>query len=85
MGAPEVAAEVGEGAHVVLVAVREEHGAQLFGVGVEVGVVGNDEVDAEHLLVGEHEPDVDDDDVVAVLEQHHVAPDLTEAAERDDA
>ncbi len=52
---------------------------------LEVGDVGDDEVDAEHLLVGEHQAAVDDDDVVAVLEHVHVLADLADAAERDDA
>ncbi len=43
------------------------------------------EVDAVHLLVGEHEPAVDDDDVVAVFEDVHVLADLPHPAERDDA
>ena len=45
-GRAEVAAEVGERAYVVLVAVRQEHGAQLLRVGPQVGEVGDDEVDA---------------------------------------
>ena len=49
----------------------------------DVGDVGDDEVDAEHLLVGEHEAGVDGDHVVAVLEQHHVLADLAETAEGD--
>ena len=51
---------------------------------LEVGDVGDDEVDAEHLLVGEHQAAVDDDDVVAVLEHVHVLADLAHPAERDD-
>ena len=48
------------------------------------GGAGHDEIDAVHLLVGEHEPAVDDDDLVAVLEDEHVLADLADAAERDD-
>src|SRR3990172_2013672 len=50
----------------------------------EIGDVGDDEIDAEHLLVGEHQAAVDDDDVVAVLEDEHVLADLAHPAERDD-
>ena len=52
---------------------------------LEVGDVGQDEVDAEVLVAREREPGVDDDDVAAVLVDGHVLADLAEAAERDDA
>ena len=52
---------------------------------LDVADVRDDEVDAEHLLFGEHEAGVDGDHVVAVLEQHHVLADLAETAEGDDA
>jgi hypothetical protein len=70
---------------VILVGVRDEERADVGAVLLEVGDVGDDEVDAEHLLVGEHQAAVDDDDVVAVLEHVHVLADLPHPAERDDA
>ena len=51
----------------------------------QVGHVRHDEVDAEHLLVGEHQAAVDDHDLVPVLEDVHVLADLADPAERDDA
>ena len=47
--------------------------------------VGNDDVDAEHLGVGEHDAAVDGDRRVVVLEDQAVEADLAEPAERDDA
>ena len=81
----DAAQDVGQAADVVLVAVGDEDGPQLVAVLLDVGDVRDDEVDAEHLLFGEHEAGVDDDHVVAVLEQHHVLADLAETAEGDDA
>ena len=72
-------------ADVVLVAVGEEHRLQARGVVQDVLEVRDHEVDAEHLLLGEHQPHVDGDRLVVVLVEHHVAPDLAEAAERDHA
>ena len=69
----------------VLVGVGDEERLDLGAALLEIGDVGDDEVDAEHLLVGEHQPAVDDDDVVAVLEHVHVLADLAHPAERDDA
>ena len=83
--ARELGQHVRQAADVVLVGVGDEEGPDVGAVLLEVGDVGDDEVDAEHLLVGEHEPAVDDDDVVAVLEHVHVLADLAHPAERDDA
>ena len=83
--ARELGQDVGQAADVVLVGVRDQERPDLGAVLLEVGDIGHDEVDAEHLLVGEHEPAVDDDDVVAVLEHVHVLADLPHPAERDDA
>ena len=83
--ARELGEDVGQRADVVLVGVGDEERAHLGAVLLEVADVGDDEVDAEHLLVREHEAAVDDDDVVAVLEDVHVLADLPHPAERDDA
>ena len=64
--------------------VREHDAAHTLLVLPEVSDVRDDEIDAEHLLVGEHETGVDHDDVVALLDRHHVLPDLADSAERDD-
>ena len=63
----------------------DEERLDLRTVLLEVGDVGDDEVDPEHLLVGEHEAAVDHDDLVAVFEEVHVLADLADPAERDDA
>jgi hypothetical protein len=44
----------------------------------EVRRVGDDEVDAKHLIVGKHESGVYDHDIVAVLDCHHILADLAE-------
>ena len=83
--ARELGQDVRQAADVVLVGVGDQERLDVGAALLEVGDVGDDEVDAEHLLVGEHEPAVDDDDVVAVLEDVHVLADLAHPAERDDA
>ena len=83
--ARELGQDEGQRADVVLVGVGDEERPDLVAVLLEIADVGDDEVDAEHLLVGEHEAAVDDDDVVAVLEHVHVLADLPHPAERDDA
>ena len=82
--AREVLQQIRQGASVVLVAVRDDDAAELVLVLQDVGVVGQDEVDAGLALVGKHQAGVDQDHVVAVLEGGHVLADAVEAAERDD-
>jgi hypothetical protein len=83
--ARELRQHVRQRADVVLVGVGDEERLDVGAALLEVRDVGDDEVDAEHLLVGEHEAAVDDDDLVAVLEDVHVLADLAHPAERDDA
>ena len=83
--ARELGQDVRQGADVVLVGMGDQERLDVGAALLEVGDVGDDEVDPEHLLVGEHEAAVDDDDLVAVLEDVHVLADLPHPAERDDA
>ena len=68
----------------VFVRVGEEHAVDPIGVLPQVREVGEDEVDARHVGVGEHEPAVDDEDAVVDLEAEAVAADLPEPTEEDD-
>ena len=47
--------------------------------------VGQDQVDTGLVLLGEEHAGVDDEDLALELEHGHVATDLAEPAERDDA
>jgi len=77
--------DVRQPADVVLVGVRDEECPHVRPALREVGDIGHDEIDAVHLLVGEHEAAIDDDDVVAVLEHVHVLADLPHPTEGNDA
>src|SRR5512147_161552 len=80
----ELLQKEGEGSDMVLVSVGQDHAADAGLVFDEVGEVGDHDVDAEHLCVGEHEARVDHHDVVAAFEHGHVEPDLAHAAQGDD-
>jgi hypothetical protein len=83
--AGELREHVRQGPDVILVRMRDEERPDVGAALLQVADVGNDEIDAEHLLVGEHQAAVDDDDVVAVLEHVHVLADLAHAPQGDDA
>jgi hypothetical protein len=80
----ELGQDVGQAANVVFMGVGDEEGAHVGAPLLEVGDVGDDQVDPEHLLVGEHQAAVDHDDVIAVFEDVHVLADLAHPAKRDD-
>ena len=83
-GAVELLHRVGDAADVILVAVRQEHAADLLLILDQIGHVGNDEIDAVHIALGEAEAAVNDDDVLAVFQYRDILADLVETAERDD-
>ena len=76
--------DVGHGPDMVLVSVGDEQSPDAVLVLDEVRHIGDHQVNAVHILVGEAHAAVDDDDLAAVLIDGHVLADLVEAAKRDD-
>src|SRR5260370_32953882 len=66
----------------VLVAVTEKDPQHLAALLEEVRDVGQNEVDAKHVFLREHQPGVDDEHLVLPLERPHVDADLAKAAQR---
>ena len=83
-GDREVPQQVGQAAGVVLVAVGQDDPVDPVGVLPQVGEVGQDQVDAGHVRVREHDPHVEDQDPPVDLDAGAVAADLPQAAEEDD-
>ena len=80
-----LAQQEGQRADVILVPVREDDRVHLVEAVLQVGEVRKDEVDSGLGLLGEEHSAVDDEQSSGVLEDRHVAADLAETAERDDA
>ena len=76
--------DIGNGSHVVLVAVGDEEAPDAGTVFDQVGHVGDDAVNAIHVVPGEGHAAVHHDEFPAVLVSGHVFSDLIEAAQRDD-
>ena len=74
-----------DGAGVILVTMGDNDPANLVSFLKKVVEIGDDIVDPEHVILGEHDAGVDDQDVVSVLDRHHVLADLSQASERDDS
>jgi len=81
----ELAQQVGDPADVVFMPVRHQQSAELVGALAQIGEVVDDDVDPEHLLVREHQPAIDDHEIVVRLDAGHVAADLAASAQGDDA
>src|SRR5215831_3745488 len=67
-------------ANMVFVAVGKDNPAHLLAVFDEVGNVGNDDINAEKLGLGEHQSRIDHDDVIAPAHGHTVHAELAQAA-----
>ena len=80
----ELAEQVRQRPDVVLVAVGENAALDAVGVLPQEREVREDEVDAGHRLLGEHQPAVDEQQPAGDLEDGAVATDLAEAAEERD-
>ena len=80
----EVHKQIWKGAGVVLMAVGDYDAAELVLVFENIGVVGQDEIDSGHVVVGEHETGIDEDHVVPVLEGGHVLANTIKATQRND-
>ena len=80
----QLAEHVGQRADMVLVAMGEDDAANPVFPLHEVGDVGYDQVDPRHLILGEHDTRVDDQDLALALDDRHVLADLAQPAQRDD-
>ena len=60
--------------------VGNEHAPQLLGVLHQVGKVGDHQVHAVHILVGEAHAAVDDDHILAVFQHGDILTDLVQTA-----
>ena len=80
-GGVDGAQHIGQGPDVVLVSVGDEDAPDLALVLDEIAHVGNDHVDAVHIVIREAHAAVHHDDVAAVLIDGQVLPDLVQSAQ----
>ncbi len=76
---------VADGAGVVLMPMSNDDPAHPVPVLEQVAEVGDDVVDPQHVILGEHDAGVDHQGVVAVLQDHHILADLPQTTEGDQA
>jgi hypothetical protein len=66
---------------VVFMAVGEEYAANLVAFFPEAGNIRNYQIDTEHMGFRKHESAVDNDDIIAMLEEHHIEADFAQPTE----
>ena len=71
----------GHSSDVILVTVGEDDGLEPVPVLRKIGYIGNNGVDAVHIVVGKADPAVDDYHLVTVLVDVHIFADLVKSAE----
>ncbi len=65
--------------------VGQDDGLDLIPSVQQVSVIGDDQVDAKHIVFGKHQPSVDDENLPLALDDHHVLAHLAQPAEGNDA
>ena len=75
--------DVRQRSDVVFVSVSEDNRLQALFIFDDVGNIGYNQVDAEHIVFGEHKPRVNHNHFVAVADNGHVLADFTEPAQRN--
>ena len=71
-------------ANVILMAVRQQISPHILFLSDQIGYVRDDQVDAQHILLGENGPAVHHHNIVLVFKDGHVLANLVHAAQRDD-
>jgi len=72
--------QVGQRASVVHVSVSEDDAANHVKLVAQVVEIGEDQINAQHVILGEHDSHVDDQYVAAIFQHHHVLSYLPQAA-----
>ena len=64
----------------VFVTMGQEDAPQFILVLHQVGDIRDDQVDAQHIVFGEHEARIEQDHVIAITEHGHVLADFAQTA-----
>ena len=76
--------QIRDAADMVLMAVGDDHAADAVAVLLQIGEIRDDQIDAEHIAVGERHTAVNDHDIALALKHGEVLADLVETAEEGD-
>src|SRR5437588_8741095 len=67
----------------IFMTMRNKDAANALLFVVQVARIGDNQVNAKHFIIGEHQPGINNDDVVTILYDHHILSDLSQSSKRD--
>src|SRR5579872_5482199 len=67
----------------IFMAVGDKDAANALFFVVQVARIGDNQVNAKHFIIGEHRTRINNHDVVAIFDDHHILSDLSQSSERD--
>jgi len=56
--------------------VGNHYSPDIFTLIQEIINIGNDKVDSQHFLLREHEPGIDDENIICIFQHHHILSDF---------
>ena len=68
----------------VLMPVGEDDGLNLFAILQQIRNIGNHEINSQHIVLGEHQSCVDQQNLIVHAKNRHIFADLPQAAQRND-
>ena len=77
--------QIGQPSDMILVSVSDKDAAHARTVADKIAEIGNDDIDAEQLVVREFQPAVNNNNVLLIFVGRNVLADLLDAPQRDDA
>jgi len=73
----------GQRSDMILVPMRQDDAANKVAIFQQIRNIGDNNIDAQQLGLGKHEPAIDNNDVIAVADGHAVHAELAHPAERN--
>ena len=68
----------------VLMTMSQYDTSDFFDIFCQVRHIGDDQVDTQHIILGESQTAVDDDDIITIFQHSHVFTDLFQTTQSDD-
>ena len=65
----------------VFMTVGNDDSFHLVAILLEVGEIGNDVIDPQHIVFGEHETGIDNQDLIVIFVRHHIGTDFPQATQ----
>jgi hypothetical protein len=71
--------------NVILVPMSNKNAVYPILLAHEIRYVGNDQIYAQHLIIGEHQPCIHNEDIFPILNGHHILADFAKPPKRHNA